>query len=152
MTDAARSAPETGLVGLSPIIGWVCEWSRAASPVVDFPGSAAGPVEATTIVDPPAVIADKQPVLLVFDGGRSDSPVVVGVVRQPDSAEDDTSKVSVTADGSRIAIEGKDEVVLRCGRASITMRRNGRVVIEGDYVETRSKGTNRIKGGWVLIN
>ena len=38
------------------------------------------------------------------------------------------------------------------GPASITLRRNGRVVIKGTYVETHSEGTNRIKGGQVQIN
>lgn len=52
----------------------------------------------------------------------------------------------------RLVLEGADEVVLRCGSASLTLRRNGRVVLRGDYVESRSKGTNRIKGGSVLIN
>lgn len=60
--------------------------------------------------------------------------------------------LNASADGKRIEIEGKDEVVLRCGEASITLRRNGRIVIRGAYVETRAKGTNRIKGGVVLIN
>lgn len=32
------------------------------------------------------------------------------------------------------------------------LRRNGRVVIRGAYVETRSRGVNRIKGGSVQIN
>jgi hypothetical protein len=52
----------------------------------------------------------------------------------------------------RITLEGHDEVVLRCGEASVTLRRNGRLVLRGTYVESRSKGTNRIKGGSVLIN
>jgi len=49
-------------------------------------------------------------------------------------------------------VEAADELVLRCGQASIVLRRNGRVVIRGTYVETRAKGVNRIKGGSVLIN
>ena len=55
-------------------------------------------------------------------------------------------------DGRRVVVEAEDEIVLRCGEASITLRRNGRVVVRGTYVETRSKGVNRIKGGSVQIN
>lgn len=66
--------------------------------------------------------------------------------------EKEDEKLDVEVDGKRVKIDGKDEIVLRCGQASITLRRNGRVVIRGTYVETRSKGTNRIKGGSVLIN
>ncbi len=66
--------------------------------------------------------------------------------------EKSEEKVDLKVDGRRIELEGQEEVVLRCGQASITLRRNGRVVIRGAYVETRAKGTNRIKGGSVLIN
>ena len=55
-------------------------------------------------------------------------------------------------DGKRVVIDAQDEVVIRCGKASITLRRNGRVVIRGTYVETRAEGVNRIKGGSVQIN
>jgi hypothetical protein len=55
-------------------------------------------------------------------------------------------------DGSRVRISAKDEVVIQCGQASITLRRNGRVVIRGTYVETVSSGTNRVKGGQVRVN
>jgi hypothetical protein len=55
-------------------------------------------------------------------------------------------------DGKRVTIEGADEVVLKCGQASITLRRNGKLIIKGTYVETHSTGVNRIKGGSVQVN
>ena len=56
------------------------------------------------------------------------------------------------ADGKRMHIEAAEEIELRCGKASITLRSNGRLVIRGAYVEIHASGTNRIKGGSVLIN
>jgi hypothetical protein len=55
-------------------------------------------------------------------------------------------------DGTRVRVTARDEVVIACGKASITLRRNGRVVIRGTHVETLSSGTNRIKGGQVRVN
>ena len=55
-------------------------------------------------------------------------------------------------DGARVRICARDEVVIACGQASITLRRNGRVVIRGTHVETRAAGTNRIRGGQVRVN
>ena len=52
----------------------------------------------------------------------------------------------------RLRVEAGEELVLECGRASITLLRDGRVVIKGAYVETCATGTNRIKGGQVRIN
>jgi hypothetical protein len=62
------------------------------------------------------------------------------------------SPIHIQADGRRVAIEAFDELELRCGKASITLRRNGKIVIYGTQVETRSRGLNRIKGGSVKIN
>ena len=60
--------------------------------------------------------------------------------------------IEADVDGKRVRVTAQDEIVLQCGSASVTLRRNGRVVIRGTYVETRSEGTNRIKGGQVQIN
>jgi hypothetical protein len=60
--------------------------------------------------------------------------------------------IEVDADGKRVRLVAKDEIVLECGKASITLRRNGRVIVKGTHVETNSEGTNRIKGGQVRVN
>ena len=44
------------------------------------------------------------------------------------------------------------EIVLRCGEASITLTRAGKVLIRGTYILTRSSGANRVKGAAVEIN
>jgi hypothetical protein len=67
-------------------------------------------------------------------------------------AEDASPVIEADIDGKRVRIVARDEIVLECGNASITLRRNGRIVIKGTYVETSSEGTNRIKGGQVRIN
>lgn len=64
-----------------------------------------------------------------------------------------TLEGSALVDGNRrVVISAADEIVLECGKASITLRRNGRLVIRGVQVESRADGTNRIKGGTVQIN
>lgn len=70
---------------------------------------------------------------------------------EPQKAEP-LETLEAVVDGKRVVIDAQDEVVIRCGKASITLRRNGRVVIRGTYVETRAEGVNRIKGGSVQIN
>lgn len=77
--------------------------------------------------------------------------IIVGVIEEEIPFAEET-QLDIKVDGKRIEVNGKDEIVLRCGEASITLRRNGRIMIRGVYVETRAKGTNRIKGGSVLIN
>lgn len=126
--------------------------------------------------------AARQGALLVFEDGDPAQPVLIGLVQPPvatlidlvleasDAGESAAIEgaqaadagaataasadgaVTASADGKRLSIEGEEEVTLRCGKASISLRRDGRVVVRGAYVETHASGTNRIKGGSVQIN
>lgn len=94
-------------------------------------------------------------VLVVFEGGDVHAPVIVGVLEpqalreQPPAAE---PGVTVQADGQRHVITAEREIVLRCGDASITLTRAGRVVIKGRHILSRSTGTHKIKGAAIDIN
>ena len=113
--------------------------------------------------------------VLGFDGGDAFRPLVLALLPQPGAGAEAAgvettgappAPVAVAAprvgatpdvvkadvDGRRVLIEGQDEIVFQCGKASVTLRRNGKVVIRGTHVETVSEGTNRIKGGQVRIN
>jgi hypothetical protein len=100
----------------------------------------------------------QQPVVIVCEQGDPLRPIIVGfmgTVEQDvpiDSTTEHQHVVEADVDGKRVRIVRKDEIILQCGQASITLRRNGRVVIRGTHVETESEGTNRIKGGQVRIN
>ena len=61
-------------------------------------------------------------------------------------------QVEVDADGQRLILSAKEQLVFRCGKASITLTKAGKVLIQGSYVLTRSTGVNRIKGGSVQLN
>ena len=52
----------------------------------------------------------------------------------------------------RVVVEAGEELTLQCGEASIRITRDGKVVVRGEHVLTRARGTNRIKGGSVAIN
>jgi len=60
--------------------------------------------------------------------------------------------VEVDADGQRLFVTAKQQLVLRCGAASITLTKAGKVLIQGSYVSSRSSGVNRIKGGSIQLN
>jgi Domain of unknown function (DUF6484) len=117
-----------------------------------------------------AAIESQQGAVVVFEGRSRGHPIVIGLIEsevpessptvavtsaepgQPEHRSEDQSAVDAVVDGKRIRIVGSDEIVLECGKASITLRRNGKIVIRGAYVETHSEGTNRIKGAAVRIN
>jgi Domain of unknown function (DUF6484) len=90
-------------------------------------------------------------VLVTFIDGDHQRPVILGRVAAnavPRRSATATAKV----DGQRVELTGQDEVVLTCGKASITLTRAGKVMIKGTYVVTGSTGVNRLTGGSVQIN
>ena len=49
-------------------------------------------------------------------------------------------------------IQGRESLVLRCGRARLTLLRSGRILLEGTYVEACAEGVVRLQGGSIRIN
>jgi hypothetical protein len=93
-------------------------------------------------------------VALLFEQEDPVRPIVFGVLRGRAGwpLPERPAGVEVDADGERLIVSAKDQLVLRCGKASITLTRAGKVLIRGEYVESRASGTNRLKGGSVQIN
>jgi hypothetical protein len=130
---------EAGPAASSPVIGWLVDGDP---PRVDFVGNPGGPAVPRWLAAVPRACAVSREVLLLFDGGRPECPIVIGWVAAEGGPVDD----------GRVEVEARDEVVLSCGKASLVLRRNGRVVIRGTLVEARSSGRTRITGTTVEIN
>lgn len=78
---------------------------------------------------------------------------------EQETVEQDTKKNTqlsqvddVYLDGQRVVLEGKQEIVFKCGDASITLTKAGKILIRGKYLLNRSTGVNRIMGGSVQVN
>ncbi|NNK98434.1 MAG: hypothetical protein HKO88_05245, partial [Xanthomonadales bacterium] len=85
--------------------------------------------------------------------------IVLGLIQHPDlgkqvdeNAHGDRKAVNVKVDGETVTLSADKEIVLRCGKSSITLTRAGKVIIKGAYLTNHSTGVNRIKGGSVQIN
>lgn len=89
-------------------------------------------------------------VTLLFEAGDPARPIVTGVLQLRPAAEQPALGIEVDDDVLRL--EGRRQVVLRCGEASITLTRAGKVIVKGAYVSSRSTGIHRILGGSVEIN
>jgi hypothetical protein len=169
----ARAA--TAIATASPVLlGRLLLGSTTTTPLVDFAGNATGPLRARTtmVLDGATIeraVVTNQPATLVFENGDPQRPIVTGLVQtgqavtpfqgllvsaKPTARGTRTGKAPIEArlDGERVVLEGKKEVMLKCGEASITLRSDGKMVLRGTYVETYAKGLNRIKGASVKIN
>ena len=90
-------------------------------------------------------------VVLAFEYGDIAKPIITGLLWQPEKSPTQEPVVA-ELDGQRITLTADKEIVLRCGKASITLTRAGKVLIRGSYLLNRSSGVNRLKGGSVQIN
>ena len=130
----------------------LCE--GASVPLVRFPGQVdEGAVAARSCVDLQGLHIG-QSVVLMFEQGDPARPIVMGLLRSATGwpQTDKPAQVDVDADGQRLIVSAKEQLVLRCGKASITLTKAGKVLIEGSYLLNRSTGVNRIKGGSVQLN
>ena len=124
------------------------------TPLVVFPAQpGAAAVRARSVVDLHGAHIGRQ-VLLMFEAADPNRPIVIGVLRGGDAAPPPglPPQVDVDADGHRLVVSANQQLVLRCGKASITLTKAGKVLIQGSYVSSRSSGVNRIAGGAVQLN
>jgi hypothetical protein len=164
------TAAAVAAAGAQVKVGWLAPDSKPGNLVVDFEGNAAGPLAARTLAalddtNLHQALASRPQVVLLFENGDLRLPIVVGLLapdpgaalfgsllRAPIAVPAPTKPTEARVDGKRVVLEGTEEVVLRCGDASITLRRDGKLVLRGAYIETTAKGLNRIRGGSVKIN
>lgn len=75
--------------------------------------------------------------------------------------------LEVTADDQRIAqptepatatepdelvLTAARRIVLRCGRSSLTLHANGKIVLRGEYILSEAEDVNRVAGGRIELN
>ena len=132
---------------------------------VEFPGSA-GPVPARSVLDAQPRLGDAPesavglPVLLCFENGDRSLPIIVGVIRETLRPEPVVAELKldlgksrdVLVDGRRLVLDAHQEIVLRCGKSTIVLQRDGKVLIRGAHLVSRSSGPNKIKGGSISLN
>jgi hypothetical protein len=140
----------------------VVEIDPAGQAWVDFPGNAAGPVLACSVIQILVTAAEQwigRRVVLVMEADAEMPPVILGAVHDAFVREEtpEANDASSNAAGQimierKLRLVGQDQISLECGRSSLTMRKDGKIVIKGEQIVSRATGTNRIKGGTVAIN
>lgn len=80
--------------------------------------------------------------LLVSPMPAGNRPVVLGII----------GTLLDVQHSAEVVIASNTRLTLQCGEASIEMRADGKVLIKGDEVTVRAKGTKRIRAGSVSIN
>lgn len=145
----------TGSSLSSVVIGTLVAFKdEGLTPLVLFsgqPGTSA--VAAASILDLHAAHLGKQ-VVLMFENGNVARPIIMGLLRrgEPRPLDEQPGQVEVDSDGERLLVSAKSQLVLKCGRASITLTKAGKVIVQGTYLSSKSTGVVRIRGGSIQLN
>lgn len=146
-------------------IGRICEITDQGKVYVDFEGNGLGPIVARFADSIRRKLGNifedgENNVLLLFENNDPKRPVIIDILRdsidiatekEPVAFQMDDSK-NLFIDGKRFTFDAKEQIVLRCGKSSITLTRAGKILIKGAYLLNRSSGVNRIRGASVHIN
>lgn len=130
---------------------------------VNFPGSRVEERKARVAVELSAKLGasweEGLPVILMFEDGDVAKPIILGVIRDTVHASLLQEIVVATErqregliDRKQVVFDAKEEIVLRCGKGSITLRKDGKIVLKGTEIVSRASRTNKIKGASVAIN
>ena len=151
----------TGLSVLPSVtIGRIAAIESKTGFLVDFPGNNSGElILSRSLVDITEREIGKE-IALLFEDGDSAKPIILGIMRGGRLRGTNVSEARFLAlpveafkiDEDIVILSAKREIVLQCGKASITLTSAGKLLINGEYVVSRSSGVNKIRGGSVQIN
>ena len=172
-------APTSNILPGEIIIGVFTGLNELGKPLVNFAYNVKNhPIVAITSVALNQKQTDRQ-VALMFEEGNIEKPIIMGVIHNQlddilenfeftsrENTDEENSQIisentnnelqektdDAYLDGKRVVLEGKEEIVLKCGDASITLTKAGKILIRGKYLLNRSTGVNRIMGGSVQVN
>ncbi len=149
-TATGVGAPLYGSV-VGVLIGFLDD---GRTPLVIFPGQIGdAAIAARATVDLHGAHIGRE-IVLVFEQGDPRHPIILGCMQRPEGwpLKESPAQVEVDVDGERLTVSAKEELVLRCGKASIVLTKSGKILIHGTYISNRSSGVMRIKGGSVQLN
>ncbi|QDE86582.1 DUF6484 domain-containing protein [Myxococcus xanthus] len=146
--------------------------------LVDFAGNPTSmPVAARSFVALGAeqlrsAVEERREVVLLFEDGDPARPLLVALAQAPSAPSllEQLLEVASRPEGAsgapapsvpeakdtpkedRLVLGAEKEIVLRVGEASITLRRDGTILLRGVRVESRASGLQLIRGGKIELN
>lgn len=96
----------------------------------------------------PGTLAAGDAVALMFEAGDPARPIVMGRM----AALPGLGDLTISSDAEQTVISHPRKLVLRCGKASVSLDAEGRVQLRGEYLLSLARGVNRIAGGAVKVN
>lgn len=136
------------------VIGLFLSMDKEGQPLVAYPGNPneiAIPARSTVSMQNQDIGCE---VALMFEGGNPIRPLIIGKIQHVETEKEvkNSELANAELDGESIVLTAKQNITLKCGKASITLTKSGKILLRGEYLLSRSSGVNRIKGGSVQMN
>lgn len=136
------------------LVGTLVEATDGADPTVlftDTGGTQQRRAAAATVAVTPGDAG--RPVILMFLRGDPDCPVITGLLQPSPSAPPTPARPGkLEIAGRELVLTGDAALTLRCGKSSITLTRDGKIVLRGKNLISRASAVNRIRGGMIELN
>lgn len=143
----------------APTRGTIVGWEHDKGILVEVGNGPREILLATTLVELAEAeldqaAAERRTVFITFEDGDHRKPVILGLVAPVPGRARSTALApgeSLFADDT-VVVRGRDAIELRCGEASITLRKDGHILIRGTNLVSRASEQNHVVGGSVHFN
>jgi hypothetical protein len=153
----------TAVAGALPVVGRLAGTNGQGDILVAYGDKAAVPAKLVAGLDRKVLGHHEErgrEALLLFEQGDPQRPIIIALMENRLESlisfelpsEERSRPEEAVLDGKRVTIEAEQEVVLKCGQGSIEIRSDGRIIIKGTDILSRSSGRQRIRGASVNIN
>lgn len=90
--------------------------------------------------------------VLMLENGNPQLPIVVGVLQEGTLLPAAPDQEHLCLEDGRVLLQAQEELVLRCGAATISLRSDGTVTVRGTRVVSEADGSMRIRGASIQLN
>jgi hypothetical protein len=159
--STARTQSGTELATLQQIAGYrigkVCIVDSSGNIYVEYEDNAQVPTLARSTIEILPEHKNKE-VLIVFDRNNPKAPIITGLIQEKENHDYENPSlrrnniINFLIDDDRVELSAKKEIVLRCGKSSVTLKKDGRIAIKGTQITSRASSLNKIRGAAVRIN
>jgi len=123
----------------------ITDFDAKGQPMVDVDGHAVV-ARATVAVGR----ADRgREVMVTFLEGDIERPVITGLFVAPAGP---AGQRHMKFNAAELDFEASAKLTFQCGKSSITLHRDGKIVLRGEHLVSRASGVNRIRGGSIELN
>ena len=148
------------------LIGKVLGFNERGNPLVAYDETTRKtPIEALTTISLNHDVIGKD-VAISFARNNGVVAIVMGVIKRAlddvldvdrmgkrdESNSNEANEKAAIVDGKKLELSATDEVTIRCGKASISLNKNGKILIKGEHMLNRTAGSYKIKSGSIQLN